>query len=55
MGKWVKAIVVILIFCICIALIIVGQKTVGIQYLLLQLFGLAGLLSLLYGYNKKYQ
>lgn len=55
MNKWVEMILCILVFCICIALVIIGQKTVGIKHLLLQLVGLAGILTLLYGYNKKYQ
>lgn len=55
MNKWVKIILYVLIFCVCLALIITGQKTVGVKNLLLQLVGLAGILAMLYGYNKKYQ
>ncbi|EGB94687.1 hypothetical protein HMPREF0240_00936 [Clostridium sp. D5] len=55
MNKWVEMILCILVFCICIVLVIIGQKTVGIKNLLLQLVGLVGILALLYGYNKKYK
>lgn len=55
MNKWVKIILYVLIFCVCLALIITGQKTVGVKNLLLQFVGLAGILAMLYGYNKKYQ
>lgn len=55
MNKWVKIILYILVFCVCLALVIIGQKTIGVKHLLLQLIGLAGILAMLYGYNKKYQ
>lgn len=53
--KWIKAIVCTLIFCVCIGLVIYGQKTVGIKNLLLMFVGLLGILGLLFAYNKKYQ
>ncbi len=53
-----KAKLVILVkavlFIACLALIIIGQKTVGKLELGLMLIGLAGLLGLLYDYNRKY-
>lgn len=55
MKKWLKIIVCALVFCVCVALIVIGQKTVGVKNLLLQLLGLAGILVLLFLYNKKYQ
>ncbi|WP_455675224.1 DUF6903 family protein [Pradoshia sp.] len=42
------------LFIFCLALIIIGQKTVGKLELGLMLIGLAGLLGLLYDYNRKY-
>ncbi|MDR7076989.1 hypothetical protein QNH48_04835 [Neobacillus sp. YX16] len=42
------------VFIICLALIITGQKTVGKLELGMMLLGLAGLLGLLYDYNRKY-
>jgi len=44
----------VVLFIFCLALIIVGQKTVGKLELGLMLIGLAGLLGLLYDYNRKY-
>ena len=44
-----------LIFIVCVGLIIWGQRTVGYLYLGAQLVGLAGLLALLYSYNKTYR
>lgn len=55
MGKWTKIIIYILVFGVCLALVIAGQKTVGLEHLLMQIIGLAGMLALLYSYNKKYQ
>jgi len=44
----------IVVFIICLALIIIGQKTAGKLDLAIMLIGLAGLLGLLYDYNRKY-
>lgn len=44
----------LVVFIICLALIIIGQKTVGKLELGMMLLGLAGLLGLLYDYNRKY-
>lgn len=55
MKSWVKIIIYLLLFCIFVGLVITGQKTVGPQYLLMQLVGVLGILGLLYLYNKKYQ
>lgn len=55
MKSWVKIIIYLLLFCVFIGLVIVGQKTVGPQYLLMQIVGILGILELLHLYNKKYQ
>jgi hypothetical protein len=47
-------IIKIVFFLFCMFLIIYGQQTVGKLYLLLQLIGLAGLLFLLWNYNRKF-
>lgn len=44
----------LVVFIICLALIIIGQKTVGKFELGMMLLGLAGLLGLLYDYNRKH-
>ncbi|MBJ8049377.1 hypothetical protein JDS97_24285 [Bacillus cereus group sp. N18] len=42
------------VFIICLSLIIIYQKTAGKFELGMMLIGLAGLLGLLYDYNRKY-
>lgn len=54
MGKALKSILIAVIFVICVALIIVGQKSIGAAGLLTMVAGLAGLLALLFVYNRKY-
>ncbi|MDR7239798.1 DUF6903 family protein [Neobacillus drentensis] len=44
----------IVVFIICLALIIIGQKTAGKLELGIMLVGLAGLLGLIYDYNRKF-
>lgn len=44
----------IIALIICLSLIFIGQKTVGKSELGMMLIGLAGLLGLLYDYNRKY-
>ena len=44
----------LVVFISCLALIIIGQKAVGKFELGMMLVGLAGLLGLLYDYNRKY-
>lgn len=53
--KIITGIIVFVIFVVCLALIIVGQKHVGPQGLLTMLVGLAGLVGLLAFYNSKYK
>ena len=53
--KIITAIVVIVIFVVCIGLIIVGQRYIGPQWLLTEIEGLAGLFGLLAFYNSKYK
>ncbi|GAA0591544.1 hypothetical protein GCM10009001_04560 [Virgibacillus siamensis] len=44
----------IILFLFCLFLIVYGQQTVGKIQLLIQLIGLAGLLVLLWNYNRKF-
>ena len=44
----------VVFFLFCMFLIINGQRTVGKLYLMSQLIGLAGLLFLLWNYNRKF-
>ena len=45
----------LLIFIVSIVLIVTGQRNIGPAGLLTMLVGLAGILVLLYLYNRKYQ
>ncbi|CQR47236.1 hypothetical protein BN1058_01543 [Paraliobacillus sp. PM-2] len=47
-------IIKIFFFLFCLFLVIYGQKTVGRAELFIQLFGLSGLLFLLWNYNRKF-
>ncbi|MCH4285329.1 MULTISPECIES: DUF6903 family protein [Bacillota] len=51
----VKNIVMAILFFVFLGMIIVGQKTVSLGNLGMELLGLAGLLVELYIYNKKYK
>lgn len=50
----VMAVLKVFFFIFCLFLVIYGQRTVGKMYLLMQLVGLAGLLVMLWNYNRKY-
>lgn len=51
----VKNILMGILFVVFMAMIIIGQKTISYASLGLMLLGLAGLLALLYIYNRKYK
>ena len=51
----VKNIIMAILFFVFLGLIIVGQKTVSVANLGMVFIGLAGLLVLLYLYNRKYK
>lgn len=55
MGNIIKKIINLIVFAVCIALIVTGQRNIGVSGLLTMLAGLTGLLLLLFLYNKKYQ
>ena len=48
-------VLVALVFCACIVLVIVGQRHIGLAGLGLELLGLAGLIFLLWLYNRQYK
>lgn len=50
-----RNITLLIIFVLSMALIFIGQKNIGYFGLLLEVIGLAGLLTDLYIYNKKYK
>ena len=53
--KVIVGILVAIIFCVCIALVVIGQRNVGLQGLIIELIGLAGLVALLWLYNRQYR
>lgn len=55
MSNVIKNIISIVIFVVCLALIVIGQKNIGATGLAMELVGLTGLLVLLFLYNRKYK
>lgn len=53
--KIIVGILVAIVFCVCVALVIVGHRNVGLQGLIVELIGLAGLIFLLWLYNRQYR
>lgn len=53
--KVLKGIIILIIFVICVALVVIGQRNVGPQGLGTMLLGLAGLIFLLWLYNRQYK
>jgi hypothetical protein len=54
MKTTIAVILKLIVLILCLSLIIIGQKTVGKLELGMMLLGVAGLLGLLYDYNRKY-
>lgn len=44
-----------IVFVVCLALIIIGQKNISATGLIMELVGLIGLLTLLFVYNHRYK
>lgn len=53
--KLVIGLVVLIVFVICVSLVVIGQRNIGAQGLLTQLLGVAGLVILLWIYNRQYK
>ncbi|MCI8357457.1 MAG: hypothetical protein HFI52_08335 [Lachnospiraceae bacterium] len=53
--KWMVRIAYLLVFILGMALVVMGQRNIGPAGLLTMIAGLAGILILLYLYNRKYQ
>lgn len=53
--KIIVGIIVAIVFVVCLALVIVGQRNIGPQGLATQVCGLAGLIVLLWLYNRQYK
>ena len=55
MSNVVRNVSLIIVFFVCLALIFVGQKNISATGLCMELAGLAGLLVLLFIYNRRYK
>lgn len=55
MNNVIRNIIMAIVFIVCLALVLVGQKNISATGLVMELAGLVGLLTLLFIYNHKYQ
>lgn len=55
MEKIVLAVILVAVFIVSVVLTVVGQRNIGPQGLLTMLVGLAGLIFLLWFYNRQYK
>ena len=53
MNNAVRNIIMIIVFVVCLALIIIGQRNISVSGLVMELVGLVGLLTLLFVYNHR--
>ena len=53
--KVLVGILVAIVFVVCVALVIVGHRNIGLAGLGTQLLGLVGLITLLWLYNRQYK
>lgn len=53
--KLLVGILVALVFVVCVAMVIVGHRNIGLAGLGVQMLGLAGLIVLLWLYNRQYK
>ena len=53
--KIVVGLLVAVVFCVCIALVIVGHSNIGLQGLITELVGLEGFVFLLWLYNRQFR
>lgn len=51
----IKTILSLIAFIVCVALVVIGQKKVGIPNLMMEIVGVIGIMILIYLYNRKYQ
>ena len=55
MKQIISIVLTLVVFVVCIALVITGQKNAGAQGTGIMLLGLAGLIGLLWNYNRKFK
>ena len=51
----IRNVIKVIVFIVCLALIIIGQKNISAAGLGMELIGLVGLLTLLFIYNHRYK
>ena len=55
MNLVIRFVIMLVVFVVCLALVLVGQKNISATGLAMELVGLVGLLTLLFVYNRKYK
>lgn len=53
--KWIVGIIAAILFIICMALVMVGQRTISASGMFKEILGLCGILVMLFVYNQKYK
>ncbi|MDD3402241.1 MAG: hypothetical protein PHQ72_02635 [Hespellia sp.] len=53
--KIIKIIIYLIIFAVSVLLVIAGQRDIGVKGLGMQLIGIAGLILLLWNYNRQFK
>ena len=53
--KIIIGLVIFVVFVVCVALVVAGQRNIGPSGLFTQMAGLAGLIILLWLYNRQYK
>lgn len=53
--KIILGIVIFVVFAVCVALVVAGQRNIGPSGLFTQIAGLAGLIFLLWLYNRQFK
>ena len=55
MNNTVRNLIMGIVFIVCLALIIIGQRNISVTGLVMEIVGLIGLLTLLFVYNRRYK
>lgn len=53
--KLIIGILAAIVCCLCVALVVIGHRNIGLQGLIMELVGLAGLIFLLWMYNRQFK
>ena len=53
--KWIVGIIAAILFVICMALVMVRQRTISASGMFKEILGLCGILVMLFVYNQKYK